>query len=160
MRLALIVMMGAVALGCGRSDGRGPVLDAGSADAASHVDAAAVVVDAPPPPTACLVTAVTTGAACNDDCDVRLTLPNNGRYCSLICAMDAECTPYGTSLACPAEVGACLPRCNTDTECQGQGLPRCHPVGKFCDTLPPCSTDAFCQANGLSRCVIPGAYCE
>lgn len=148
----------ALVAGCGGGS-PGPAVDAAVGDGAARLDAPAATVDAKPP-TACVVTAVTTGSACHDDCDVRLTLPSNGRYCSLICSTDSECKPYGATLVCPADVGACLPSCSADAECQARGLPRCHPVGRFCDTLPACSSDAFCQANGLTRCVMPGAYCE
>ncbi len=156
VRPALII---ALLAGCGGGS-PGPAIDAAvGGDGSARLDAPMATVDAKPP-TACVITAVTTGSACHDDCDVRLTLPNSGRFCSLICAADAECKPYSATLVCPADVGACLPSCAADAECQSKGLPRCHPVGKFCDTLPACSSDAFCQANGLSRCVMPGAYCE
>lgn len=155
--LIVVVVVAVAACGGGTP---GPAIDAGVVgDGAARLDGPSATIDARPP-TACVVTAVTTGSQCHDDCDVRLTLPNNGRFCSLICSADAQCTPYGAALVCPTDVGACLPSCATDAECQGKGLPRCHPVGKFCDSLPACSSDAFCQANGLSRCVMPGAYCE
>lgn len=140
--------------------GSEPPSDARPADGARSPDATLAVPDAAPAPTACRIETVATSAGCNDDCEVRLFLPNGARFCTLTCASDAACTPYGASLTCAAEVGTCMPKCTTDAQCTSQGLARCHPLGSFCDTIPPCQTDAQCAANGLTTCVMPGSYCQ
>jgi hypothetical protein len=144
----------------GRADG------GGAADAGPGViDAGAAAIDAPgpdapPPPTACRVEVVATSPECHEDCEVRLFLPDGSRYCTLTCASTQDCTPYGSALTCSTEVGTCMPSCSDDAACLGQGFPRCHPVGSFCDTLPACQHDQLCLDNGLTMCVIPGNYCQ
>lgn len=133
-----------------------PVVDAGTPDAgtpdAGQPDAG--------PPSACLVEVVATSPDCNQDCEVHLFLPSGRRYCTLTCARTEDCTPYGPTLICAPEVGACMRPCTGDAECLAQGFPRCHPAGAFCDTLPACQNDQFCVDNGLTTCVVPGNYCQ
>ncbi len=154
--LALLVGSPSVTSCDGASDS---IVDAAVGDATSAIDAGAGAGIDARPPTGCVVVVATTGAACAADCEAHLFLPGGRSFCTLTCAGDGACTPYGANLTCATEVGTCMPRCSDDAGCQAAGFPRCHPVGSFCDTLPPCSTDAQCGDVGLARCVMPGAYC-
>jgi hypothetical protein len=149
----------ALATACSSSKSDKPAIDA---PPTPMIDAA---IDAPagpdaPPPTACQVKVSATPGGCSDDCDARLTLPNNSRFCTVICTNDPDCKVYSASLTCSTEVGTCMPSCTTDASCQAAGFPRCHPVGSFCDTIPACQTDKQCQDLGYARCVMPARYCE
>lgn len=155
--LAALASTCALVAACGGNGDGDSMLDASAGDAASAIDAAAAI-DARPP-TACVVTVAASGAACNDDCEAHLFLPAGTAYCTLFCATDGDCTPYGADLTCAAEVGTCMPRCVDDGGCQAAGFPRCHPLGSFCDTIPACSGDQQCIDLGYERCVMPGAYC-
>lgn len=147
-------------------------MDAGAADAGSPaLDGGedAGTFDAGPPdagpadagaPTACVVKVVASSPECHQDCEVRLFLSGGTRWCTLTCARTEDCTPYGSTLTCASEVGACMATCAVDADCVARGFPRCHPVGSFCDTLPACQSDQLCLDNGLTRCVIPGNYCQ
>lgn len=73
--------------------------------------------------------------SCDDACDARLTLPGGGTYCTVQCGAPAECNAPMSGLACPADVGACMPRCTTDAACKAMGFARCVVAAGTCDTI-------------------------
>ena len=86
-----------------------------------------------PPSTTCVVKRAASSGACAEDCDARLTLPAGGVYCSRQCETDADCT--GVDLFCPATIGACVPRCTSDSSCTEAGFLRCDAEVGGCDTI-------------------------
>lgn len=152
------LLIALVATSCGKE--QSPVIDAPTSTTtdASAVMSDAVMIDAPPP-TACRMIVVSSSSGCSEDCDVRLTLPDGGRFCTVTCTDDPECTAYNANLTCSLEIGTCMQKCTYDAECQSMGLPRCHPVGEFCDTIPPCQSDQQCIDLGYASCKMPERYC-
>lgn len=86
-----------------------------------------------PPSTTCVVKRAASSSACAEDCDARLTLPAGGVYCSRQCETDADCG--GADLFCPATIGACVPRCSSDSFCTAAGFLRCDAEVGGCDTI-------------------------
>lgn len=155
----------------------GSNLDGGSDAADAALDAPDDVVDAATdapadgptdgptpgdamPPDDCVIHYVAKKTDCAESCEARLSLPTPGAFCTQTCSKDAECALYDPGLVCAADTGTCMWSCIEDAACVALGLPRCHPVGHFCDTLPPCDTNAQCVGVGYTKCVKPGAYCE
>ncbi|MBS2014554.1 MAG: hypothetical protein JST00_16830 [Deltaproteobacteria bacterium] len=83
----------------------------------------------------CRLRRVANADDCDESCDARLKLPGGGSYCTLQCGAPSECNAPASGLACPSDVGACMPRCTSDATCKAMGFARCVVSAGACDTI-------------------------
>ena len=106
-------------------------LDAGASDEAASAEPDATAIKPAGP--VCVIKREKTSEACAEDCDARLILPGGGYWCSFQCESDGDCGD--PALSCPAEIGACMPRCTGNAACTSSGFERCNADAGACDTL-------------------------
>lgn len=83
----------------------------------------------------CRIGRAATSAACDEPCDARLALPGGGTFCTVQCGAPSDCNAPASGLACPTDVGACMPRCTSDATCKASGFARCVVAAGACDTI-------------------------